>query len=71
MAIAERYRGTVTTFNTYDGVGTIQLPDGREVQVRYSAIRGEGVRSLQRGAMVSFELIETRRGLYAVCVQQE
>ena len=71
MSSSQRYRGTVTAFDVFGGTGTIMLPDGREVLVRYSAIRGEGVRRLSKGAVVSFELEETRRGLFAVCVQAE
>lgn len=71
MATLERFRGTVTEFNLIDGVGIIQMPDGREVIVRYSSIRGEGVRKLEKGTVVSFLLEETRRGLCAVCVQPE
>jgi cold shock CspA family protein len=71
MATIERLRGTVTNFDPCDGTGTIVMPDGREVVVRYSSIRGEGVRKLEKGAVVSFLLEETRRGLYAVCVQPE
>ena len=67
----ERYRGTVTAFDRFDGAGTIALPDGREALVRYSAIRGDGVRILQQGDNVSFLLQETSRGLVAVCVEQE
>jgi len=66
----ERYQGKVTAFDRFDGAGTIALPDGREALVRYSAIRGEGVRSLQEGDRVSFLLQETARGLIAVCVEQ-
>lgn len=66
----ERYRGTVTAFDRFDGAGTIALPDGREALVRYSAIRGDGVRILQEGDAVSFLLQETARGLIAVCVEQ-
>ncbi|MEW6579359.1 MAG: cold shock domain-containing protein [Chloroflexota bacterium] len=71
MVKLERYHGTVKSFNTYGGSGTIALPDGREVLVRYSAIRGTGIRTLREGALVSFVLEETRRGLCAVCVQDE
>ncbi|NLE51289.1 MAG: cold shock domain-containing protein [Chloroflexi bacterium] len=67
----KRYQGTVKAFDRFDGAGTIALPDGREIPVRYSAIRGQGVRSLRQGDMVSFMLQETPRGLCAVCVQQE
>lgn len=71
MATSERYHGTVKAFEFFRHLGTIELPDGREVLFRYSAIRGEGVRKLEKGAAVSFLLEETRHGLYAVCVQQE
>jgi cold shock CspA family protein len=68
--MSERYRGTVKAFDAYGG-GTIVMPDGREVVVRYSAVRGSGIRKLSPGAVVSFLLEQTRRGLYAVCVQEE
>ena len=71
MAVAERFYGTVKFFDSFDGAGTIIMPDGREVIVRYSSIRGEGIRRLREGTPVSFQLQETRRGLYAVAVQQE
>lgn len=71
VTTTKRYHGTVKFFNMFRGGGTIELPDGREVTVRYSAIRGEGVRKLEKGSPVSFLLEERRRGLYAVCVQQE
>lgn len=70
MVTSERYHGTVKAFELFGGSGTIELPDGREVSFRYSAIRGEGVRKLERGAPVTFLLEETRRGLCAVCVQE-
>jgi cold shock CspA family protein len=71
MATIERFRGVVAQFSAGDGAGVILLPDGREVMVRYSSIRGEGVRRLEKGAVVTFLLEETRKGLYAVCVQPE
>jgi cold shock CspA family protein len=71
MAAIERLRGIVTEFSISDGAGIIEMPDGREALVRYASIRGEGIRKLEKGAVVSFLLEETRRGLYAVCVQLE
>ncbi len=71
MVATERIQGTVKSYDVFDGAGTIVMPDGREVMVRYSSIRGEGVRRLHAGTTVSFMLQETRRGLYAVCVQEE
>lgn len=69
--MAERLRGTVKVFDKIVGRGIVEMPDGREAHIRYSSIRGQGVRRLTKGAAVSFLLQETRRGLYAVCVQQE
>lgn len=69
MATTKRFQGTVTNFNPFGGLGTIVMNDGREVQVRYSSVRGQGVRRLDKGTLVSFMLEETQRGLYAVCVQ--
>jgi CspA family cold shock protein len=71
MAVSERLYGTVKSFDSFDGAGTISIPDGREAIVRYSSIRGEGIRRLREGTPVSFQLEQTRRGLYAVAVQQE
>jgi cold shock CspA family protein len=71
MVSTQRYWGTVADFNIISGTGTIVMPDGREAKVRYSSVRGQGIRHLERGTGVSFLLEETRRGLYAVCVQPE
>jgi cold shock CspA family protein len=71
MATMERFRGIVAEFSIGDGAGVILLSDGREVAVRYSSIRGEGVRRLEKGTAVTCLLEETRKGLYAVCVQPE
>lgn len=71
MIDAKRYQGTVQYFNSVMGTGMIVMHDGREVAVRYSSILGEGVRRLVKGARVTFELYESRRGLCAVRVQEE
>jgi len=71
MIDAKRYQGTVQYFNSVMGTGTIMMNDGREVAVRYSSILGDGVRRLVQGARVTFELQESRRGLWAVRVQEE
>ncbi len=68
--VNERYHGTVKAFDAYSG-GTIVLQDGREAAVHYSAVRGSGIRRLSTGTVVSFLLEQTRRGLRAVCVQEE
>ena len=72
MLVMQRYQGKVVAYDRFQGAGVIRMSDGREVMVRYSSIRGEGVRKLAVGETVSFELQPTRQGrLYAVGVQPE
>lgn len=71
MTPLQRVHGKVKSFNAYGGASTVELPDGREAVMRYSAIRGSGVRRLREGTAVSFLLEERERGLYAVCVEEE
>lgn len=71
----QRYFGTVVSTASGFGYGgrpgQILLDDGREVKVRYAAIRGKGIRTLAVGEQVSCLLEETAKGLFAVCVQHE
>jgi CspA family cold shock protein len=58
-------RGTVKWFNDSKGYGFIQQPTGQDVFVHFSAIQGDGFRTLAEGEEVEFELQETERGLQA------
>lgn len=69
MVVGERVYGTVTHFDMFSGTGTIVLSDGRKAMVRYSSIRGHGIRQVMSGTPVTCLLEETRRGLTAVCVE--
>ena len=55
-------RGKVKWFNSAKGWGFIQWEDGKDVFVHYTAIEGEGYRSLQEGQEVEFEIAETPKG---------
>ena len=55
-------KGTVKWFNDSKGYGFIQQPSGDDVFVHFSAISGEGFRTLSEGEEVEFELRETERG---------
>ena len=62
---AERATGTVKWFNATKGYGFISNEDGQDIFVHYSAIQGEGFRTLQEGQEVEFTIGETDKGLQA------
>ncbi|MFN4272590.1 MAG: cold-shock protein [Aliihoeflea sp.] len=54
--------GTVKFFNTTKGYGFIQPDDGaNDVFVHISAVERAGMRSLDEGQKVSFEIVQDRR----------
>jgi cold shock protein len=54
--------GIVKWFNTQKGFGFIQPDDGgKDVFVHVSALERAGIRDLQEGQKISFELVEDRR----------
>jgi len=55
-------KGTVKWFNAEKGYGFIQTEEGQDVFVHYSAIEGEGFKSLDEGQPVEFEVVEGNRG---------
>lgn len=63
-------RGTVKWFNDSKGYGFIQQTEGDDVFVHFSAIAGEGFRTLKEGEEVEFEVKQTERGLQAASVQR-
>jgi cold shock protein len=61
-------KGTVKWFNDSKGYGFIQAPEGNEVFVHFSAISGNGFRTLSEGEEVEFEIQESDRGPQAANV---
>ena len=59
--MAERETGTVKWFNDSKGFGFISREKGGDVFVHFSAIRGEGFRSLGEGQKVEFTVTRARR----------
>ena len=55
-------RGRVKWFNDSKGYGFIEYDGGEDVFVHFSAIAGEGYRSLQEGAEVEFEIRQDPKG---------
>lgn len=60
--------GTVKWFNNSKGFGFIGRNDGADVFVHYSAILGDGYRSLQEGDAVEFEIVQGQKGPQAANV---
>ncbi|MEK6712192.1 MAG: cold-shock protein [Nitrospinota bacterium] len=57
--------GTVKWFNDSKGYGFISQEDGQDIFVHFSAIQGEGFKSLKEGERVSFEVVQGPKGLQA------
>jgi CspA family cold shock protein len=62
------FKGTVKWFNDSKGYGFIEQSGGDDVFVHFSAIIGEGFRTLREGDEVEFELHETDKGPQAANV---
>jgi len=62
--------GKVKWFNNEKGFGFIEVEGGDDVFVHFSAIQGEGFKSLEEGQEVSFEIVEGNRGPQAANVEK-
>lgn len=60
--------GRVKWFNDSKGYGFIEQEGGRDIFVHYTAIQGEGFKSLAEGQKVEFEIIEGAKGPQATQV---
>ena len=55
-------QGTVKWFNSEKGFGFITKEDGNDVFVHFSAIQGDGFKTLEEGQKVSFDVTQGNRG---------
>ncbi len=55
-------KGKVKWFNNEKGYGFITGEDGNDVFVHYSAIVGDGYKSLEEEQEVEFEVVEGEKG---------
>ena len=62
--------GTVKWFNAEKGFGFISVPGEDDVFVHFSAIQGEGFKTLEEGQAVTFDVEESDRGPQAVNVNK-
>jgi cold shock protein len=63
-------RGKVKWFNSEKGFGFIEREGGDDVFVHFSAIQGEGYKSLEEGQEVTFDIENGQRGPQAVNVRK-
>ncbi len=63
-------RGKVKWFNNSKGYGFIQQEDGTDIFVHFSAIQGEGYKTLDEGQPVEFEITQGPKGLQAANVHK-
>jgi cold shock protein len=63
-------QGTVKWFNAAKGYGFIRRESGDDVFVHFSAITGDGYKSLEEGAKGSFEVRKGPKGLQADNVER-
>ncbi|GIO04715.1 cold shock-like protein CspLA [Brevibacillus reuszeri] len=63
-------RGKVKWFNSEKGFGFIEREGGEDVFVHFSAIQGDGFKTLDEGQEVTFDVENGQRGPQATNVQK-
>ena len=62
--------GHVKWFNPEKGFGFIRQENGEDVFVHYSAISGEGFKTLAEGERLEFDVVKGPKGLQAANVRK-
>ena len=63
-------QGTVKWFNSEKGFGFIERENGDDVFVHFSAIQGDGFKTLEEGQAVTFDVEDGNRGPQAANVEK-
>ncbi|EUJ43784.1 cold-shock protein [Listeria riparia] len=62
--------GRVKWFNNEKGYGFLEMEDGEDIFIHFTAIQGDGYKSLDEGQTVTFEIVEGNRGPQAANVEK-
>ena len=60
--MSDTLNGTVKWFNEAKGFGFIAREEGKDVFVHFSAINGDGFRTLKEGQQVTFDIKDGPKG---------
>jgi len=63
--MSEKSTGTVKWFNESKGFGFIEQENGPDVFAHFSAIQGDGFKTLSEGQKVEFIITQGQKGLQA------
>ncbi len=61
-------QGKVKWFNNQKGYGFIEIEPGKDVFVHYSAVSGDGFKTLAEGDLVNFDIVDGPKGQHAANV---
>jgi len=62
VEVKDMQQGIVKWFNADKGFGFIEVEGGNDVFVHFSAIQGEGFKTLDEGQRVEFNVVQGNRG---------
>ncbi|MCR5251241.1 MAG: cold-shock protein [Lachnospiraceae bacterium] len=63
-------QGKVKWFNAQKGYGFLSTEEGKDVFVHFTAIQGEGYKTLEEGATVEFDVVPGEKGEQAANVKR-
>ena len=64
-------QGKVKWFSAEKGYGFLERDDGGDVFVHFSAIQGDGFKTLNEGERIEFDIVEGARGPQAANVTKK
>ena len=67
--MSETVKGTVKWFNEARGYGFLSQPEGEDIFVHYTAIQGNGFRTLKEGQEVDVKVIEIKDGKISLSIK--